>query len=305
VPSSSGGGAGLGAAPAAGGIFSKASLAGMLPRLKSFFGFGSVSKDSQGGLWSTVGNQSISIDSLGGKLQALGKSDAAAMGGAMLAMGGLRRGGYTGMAEDTAGGAMIGYKFGGGLGAAIVAGIGALAGIVRLFVKGATEKAREKIKALYGGRYLRQGRVEADRRYDQIRVRWQHRHGDPLAPDPRPDPVVRHDHGQKTTGMPGTVTPLSLVETGESLFQSPQYNNATPLPALGGLPGLDRIGAGTSSGGGLVIQLDGPATTALLQGQAVQAITNNPRLVQSASMAATKSNANRRELTSLQLSQGR
>ena len=61
---------------------------------------------------------------------------------------------------------------------------------------------------------------------------------------------------------------------------------------------------GTPSGGGLVIQLDGPATTALLQGQAVQAIADNPRLIQSASMAATKSNANRRELTSLQLSPG-
>ena len=42
----------------------------------------------------------------------------------------------------------------------------------------------------------------------------------------------------------------------------------------------------------------------LLQGQAVQAIADNPRLIQSASMAATKSNANRRELTSLQLSPG-
>jgi CHC2 zinc finger len=89
-----------------------------------------------------------------------------------------------------------------------------------------------------------------------------------------------------------------------SLFQSPQYNNGTPLPGLGGLPGLDRIGGGTPSGGGLVIQLDGPATTALLQGQAVQAIADNPRLIQSATMAATKSNANRRELTSLQLSPG-
>ena len=104
--------------------------------------------------------------------------------------------------------------------------------------------------------------------------------------------------------MPGTMTPLSLVETSGSLFQAPQYNNGTPLPGLGGLPGLDKIGGGTPSGGGLVIQLDGPATTALLQGQAVQAITDNPRLVQSASMAATKSNANRRELTSLQLSPG-
>jgi hypothetical protein len=86
---------------------------------------------------------------------------------------------------------------------------------------------------------------------------------------------------------------------------------AVPVFAGGGpggtppfVPSSSAGGAGTPSGGGLVIQLDGPATTALLQGQAVQAITNNPRLVQSASMAATKSNANRRELTSFQLSPG-
>ncbi len=53
-----------------------------------------------------------------------------------------------------------------------------------------------------------------------------------------------------------------------------------------------------------MIQLDGPATTALLRGEAVQAIADNPRAVQGASMAATKSNAGRRELTSLQLSPG-
>ena len=41
-------------------------------------------------------------------------------------------------------------RCGGPLGAAIGAGIGFAAGIVRLFVKGAQEKAREKIKATYG-----------------------------------------------------------------------------------------------------------------------------------------------------------
>jgi len=54
----------------------------------------------------------------------------------------------------------------------------------------------------------------------------------------------------------------------------------------------------------VVIQLDGPATTSLLQGQAVQAIASNPRVVQGAVMSASKSNAGRRELTSLQLSPG-
>jgi hypothetical protein len=111
--------------------------------------------------------------------------------------------------------------------------------------------------------------------------------------------------GQKATNMPGQVRPMSLIETGGSLFQAPSYSNGTPLPTLGGLPSLDRIGAGApSTAQPLVIQLDGPATTALLRGEAVQAIVDNPRAVQSASLNATKSNAGRRELTSLQLSPG-
>jgi hypothetical protein len=304
VPSSSGGGAGMGAAPAAGGIFSKAGLAGMLPGVKSFFGFGDNNWVDMGGGRMATGGWISQYGSFGDKLQALGKSDAALMGGALLAMDGLRRGGKAGLAETTAGGALIGYKFGGPLGAAIGGIAGAVAGIVRLFVKGAADKAKEKIKALYGVDIADKGVLQ------QIVDMAKSGFGGNLDMTIR-SPQIRDliqlyamTTGQKTTGMPSTVTPLSLVETGGSLFQSPQYNNGTPLPALGGLPGLDRIGAGTPSGGGLVIQLDGPATTALLQGQAVQAIADNPRLVQSATMAATKSNANRRELTSLQLSPG-
>jgi hypothetical protein len=41
------------------------------------------------------------------------------MGGALLAMDGLRRGGVAGLGETAAGGAMIGFKYGGPLGAAI------------------------------------------------------------------------------------------------------------------------------------------------------------------------------------------
>jgi len=66
---------------------------------------------------------------------------------------------------------------------------------------------------------------------------------------------------------------------------------------------MDSIGGGVASSAGLVvIQLDGPATTSLLQRQAVQAIANNPRVVSSASLSAARPNAGRRELTSLQLS---
>ena len=102
VPSSSGGGAGMGAAPAAGGIFSKAGLAGMLPGLKSFFGFGDNKWVDMGGGRMATGGWISQYGSFGDKLQALGKSDAALMGGALLAMDGLRRGGKIGVAETTA-----------------------------------------------------------------------------------------------------------------------------------------------------------------------------------------------------------
>jgi len=77
------------------------------------------------------------------------------------------------------------------------------------------------------------------------------------------------------------------------------------VPGLGGLPTLDSIGGGVASGAQpVVIQLDGPATTSLLQGQAVQAIDSKPRVVQGAVLSASKSNAGRRELASLRLTPG-
>jgi hypothetical protein len=294
----------MGAATATGGIFSKAGLAGFFPGLKSFLGFGDNKWVDLGGGRMATGGWIGQYGSLGDKLKALGKSDAAAMAGGLLALDGLRRGGYAGLAETTAGGAMIGYKFGGPLGAAIGAVAGAVAGIVRLFVKGAVDKAKEKIKALYGVDISDKGVLQ------QIVDTAKSAFGGNLDLAIR-SPQIRDliqlyamSTGQKPTGMPGTVTPVSLVETGGSLFQAPSYSNGTPLPGLSGLPGLDQIGAGTASGGGLVIQLDGPATTALLRGEAVQAIADNPRVVQSAAMAATKSNASRREMTALQLSPG-
>ena len=237
MPSSSGGGgAGIGAAPAAGGIFSKAGLAGMLPGLKSFFGFGENNWTNMGGGRMATGGWISQYGSFGDKLQALGKSNAALMAGGLLAMDGLRRGGYAGLAETTAGGALIGYKFGGPMGAAIGAAAGAVAGIVRLFVKGAVEKAKDKIKALYGVDISDKGVLQ------QIVDMAKSGFGGNLDMAIR-SPQIRDliqlyamSTGQKTTGMPGTVTPLSLVETGGSLFQSPQYNNGTPLPGLGGLP---------------------------------------------------------------------
>jgi hypothetical protein len=233
------------------------------------------------------------------------KGGAMLAAGAMLAMDGLRRGGKIGAAETTAGGALIGAKFGGPLGAAIGAIAGFAAGMVRLFIKGAVEKARQKIKDLYGvdipdKALLQQivdtakqsygGNLDMAIRTQQIRDLIQ---------------LYAMSTGQQTKGMPAQVHPLDLVQKGGSLYQSPGSSNWTALPGMGGLPTLDSIGGGVASGASpVVIQLDGPATTSLLRGEAVNAIASNPRVVAGASMSATRANAGRRELTSLQLSPG-
>jgi hypothetical protein len=53
-----------------------------------------------------------------------------------------------------------------------------------------------------------------------------------------------------------------------------------------------------------MIQLDGPATTSLLDGVAVRAVVSNPRTVQAATLGATKANVGRRAMTALQMNPG-
>src|SRR5579885_2575025 len=222
-------------------------------------------------------------------------------GGSILALEGLRRGGWSGVAITTAGGAMIGAKFGGPLGAAIGAGAGFVAGLARLFVKSAEEKAREKIKALYGvdisdKGLLKQivdtakqafgGNLDMAIRSQQIRDLIQ---------------LYAMSTGQPTRGMPATVHPLDIVQVGGSLYQSSGYSNGTALPGLGGLPTLGTIGGGVASGAGLgttVVNLQIDSKTV------GNVIIQNGRVVAQGAINAMKANAGRRELTALQVSPG-
>jgi hypothetical protein len=292
----SGGSATLGGAPWAN---MGATGANYLAGLKSFLGMsGSISTGA--GSATTWG-----AATMGQKMTAIGKSNAALMGGAMLAMDGLRRGGALGLAETTAGGAMIGYKYGGGVGAAIGAAVGFTAGIIRLFIKGAQEKARAKVKAAYGVDISDMGLLK------QIVDTAKQAYGGDL------DMAIRSTQirelvmtyammtGQKTSGIPTAPRAISMVQSGGSLYESAGFVNGAAQSSISGLSTFDRIGSGAPSNAGpMVIRLDGPATTALLRGEAVQAIADNPRAVQSAAMSATRSNAGRRELLSLQLSPG-
>jgi len=262
-------------------------FAGLGANLKSFFGFG-------GGSVALGAGRATTTATLGGKFAALGRSDFAALAGGLLAFEGLRRGGASGLAMTTAGGALLGFKFGGPIGAAIGAGVGAVAGLVRLFIKSAAQKAREKIRAVYGVDIQSKGVL------DQIVQMAKQGFGGNLDLAIR-SPQVRDlielyalSTSQSAGGLPATVRPVSLVQQGGALYQ----------PGLGS-SSLDRISAGAPQNAGpIVIKLDGAATTALLRGEAIQAIADNPRVVQSAAMTATRANAGRRELLALQLSPG-
>jgi hypothetical protein len=232
------------------------------------------------------------------------KGGALLAGGALLGMEGLRRGGWSGVGMTTAGGAMIGAKFGGPLGAAIGGGIGFAAGIARLFVKGAEEKAREKINAVYGVEIsdkaiLRQivetaksgfgGNLDVAIQSQQIRELVE---------------LYAMTTAQRMSEASTQVRPVSSVQTGGSLHQSPGYSNGAALSSLGGLPTLDSIGKGVPSGGGTVINITVPGAKEFFEKETVRVVVANPRAVQSATMTATRQNAGRKEMASLQMSPG-
>jgi len=262
--------------------------AGLLGGWKDFLGFG-------GGVQFAPGKAvTWEAATMGQKLSALGRSNAALLGGATLALMGLQRGGVSGLAMTTAGGAMIGFKYGGPIGAAIGAGIGAVAGFVRLFVKGAQEKAREKIKATYGVDIREKnilaeivniakqgfgGNLDMAIRSQQIRDLVE---------------LYALSTGQSTSGLPATVKPVSLLERGGTLFQQ-SSSGLSLAPIRGGAP---------SAAAPTVINITVPGAKEFFEKETVRVVVENPRAVQSATMAATKQNSGRREMTSLQLSPG-
>ena len=277
-----------------------AGVAGFLPGLKGFLGLGG--NVAAGGIGPTLPFGALS---LGGKLSAIGSSSAAALGGGALALAGLQRGGLSGLGMTTAGGALLGFKFGGPLGAAIGAGIGFGAGLIRLFIKGAAEKAREKIKALYGVDIPDKGILQ------QIVQIARAAFGSNLDMAIRSTEVrnlvelYAMSTVQSTAGLPAGIRPLSLVQSGGSIFQQPGFLNGSSQPSIG----LDRIGSGRAASAGaqeihirqeIPVSIDGK----VIETTILETIIRHGRVVQSSVMEGLKGNAGRRELTALQLSPG-
>jgi hypothetical protein len=188
----------------------------------------------------------------------------------------------------------IGFKYGGHFGAAIGAGVGAVAGLVRLFAKGAQEKAREKIEATYGvdireknilaeiANIAKQGfggNLDVAIRSQQIRDLVE---------------LYALSTGQSTSGLPPAVRPASLLQQGGSLL----------LQSSSGLS-LVRLGSGAPSvAARTVINITVPGAKEFFEKETVRVVADNPRAVQPAAMTATQASAGRREMTGLQLRPG-
>lgn len=305
--------------------------------LKDFLGIGGLKP--AGGIGPTMPWGEMS---LGGKLSAIGKSNAALMAGAMLGLAGLQRGGLSGLGMTTAGGAMIGFKYGGGLGAAIGASIGAAVGIARLFAKGAEAKVREKVKNTYGVDIKDKG---VCRQIVEIAKSSYGGNLDMAIRTTQVQDLVRlyaMTTGQGTSGLRAQMTSSTLIQSGGSLYQQRQYINGLAVGMRGGIPvfhsGIDYVprdmfaflqrgervtpaaenkkplpganlsrsasSGGSSNSGPIIVNVSVPGAKDFFEKETVNTVIRNPRAVQKSSMNATRSNYNRRELAALQFAPG-
>jgi hypothetical protein len=244
----------------------------------------------------TVWNQQAwdaSGGGFGGGVQAIAKSPAAGAAGMMLAMNGLfgsSRGTWGGIAQSTAGGALIGEQIGGPLGAAIGAGAGFLAGLgEKLFgVESPENEAKRLVKQLYSinidNSMARQIAGIAQQKYAghvSIAVR---------DPDVRKMLMLYSEAtGQKMPLSATTPQSASLAEMGGKLYQQATYVNGGPYAFQSNLPVLGGYATGTYPSPGpmmLQVNVQGKGAAQFVAGQAV-----TPEFVQAQwSSAAAGSN---------------
>ncbi len=94
--------------------------------------------------------------------------------------------------------------------------------------------------------------------------------------------------GQNSAGIVARAVPSVFANQGGTLTQVPTYQNGAPVMA-------GSTASVSASPQPVVLQLDGPATVALLRGEAVTAVSANPRVVSQAAVAGQRQGSGRRE----------
>jgi hypothetical protein len=304
------------------------SSSGMLSRMGGLFGKGGGLGSWLSGIQGTVfnsgniymgpwsGTNAAGIGGAAGTLAGIASSPAAMAAGGMLALHSLTgngRGTFGGTLGATAGGALAGFAIGahigaigGPLGAAIGAGAGLLAGL-GMQIAGAeppTRQAHRLIQSIYGVDIPeRSGIVQ------QIVAMAQEVGSVSVAVrTPQARQLVEMyalSTGQQNSLFLTTPHAGSLIQQdgrlyqGLSYFNGSGYNFQSPFPTLGmssgSIPTYSPFG-----GSGMNIQLDGPATTALLSGQVARVAT--PNYVAQQSVAALQTGDSRYRAAAAMLS---
>ncbi len=294
-----------------GGLFSGFGV--NMAAIKNFFGVGGQYVAGQ------YGQAAIPFGALplGQQLSSIAKSPAAMMGGGLLALGGLQRGGLSGMAMSSAGLGLTGFALGakigaigGPLGAAIGAGAGLIAGLFGLGGESPEDKMRKKVKDAYGVNIR-----ENDVLRQLIALAQQSYVGSY-------DRAIRSDQGQELIrmyaqatgqtprGMRDQMTATSLIQSGGGVYQAASYSNGVQIASSGGLQtySLDRIAAGRFGSTprieihGLNLVVDG--ARAAIEGEVIRVIDEKPRAIAASVITSGKSSSGRRELASALLAPG-
>jgi hypothetical protein len=193
-------------------------------------------------------------------------------GGGMLAYDGLRRGGGIGMIEDTAGGALIGAKFGGPIGAVIGGAAGALVGGLRWAFggKNETDRMKDAVQDAYGvhidDTFAASLAKEAAGMDFRIFVQQDRVHQEIMLYAK----MTQSRGGNSSLYNDNIARGVNLTESGGSLYQSATYSNGAAYgyqSTLASMGGFQTLSPNVTA----VIQLDGRATTSALGGAAVNA----------------------------------
>ncbi len=219
--------------------------------------------------------------------------------GAGLAVNGLQRGGVGGMLETTAGGALVGFQLGGPIGAAIGAAVGFTAGMIRMFIDGATQQARKQIKDAYGidikdNKVIQQILQMAKEKFGgSISMAIRSKDGTDLIK------LYAMSTGQKNNFGPG-MTSATFAASGGTLTQLPTYQNGTVVPSIGGGFVVDRIGGGVASNATPItsqiivpLSLDGQVVAK----KVVSVVQSSGRTIAKSAQQGMADSAGRRDIT--------
>lgn len=287
-----GGLAGFASSPAGGALGGSLALQGILGKNP-----GGVAQTAE-----TVGGGALLGANIGSKVPSLGIVGGAGLGaGIGLMANGFQRKGLGGELESIGGGALaggsVGFAIGGPIGGLIGLGVGAVvgavSGLVGNFVQTRIEQIQAQIKKLYGlnisTQYAQQidqisksaygGSISAAIRSPQVQQMlsiYSEATGQKFQFSNQPRPLYLTESGgnltQQATYVNGQAYSYSgnlPVYGGVQTSSLPQYNGSQQTLHSPGNPGSYTSTVPMS------IQLDGPATTAVLQGQ----IANSPQQV--------------------------